>query len=231
MRSSLIVIFIAGCLISAHAQETSIGATVQLSFPQGDYQSNFPKTGVGMRINIMHRLNEDGPLSLGGELGYLVAGSRARYFSGYYGGYFDTYKLSASSNVFALAFKARADLSPAERPIRFFIEATVGANLFFSSVSLQGQSNFGGSQYVDGDNSKGYWSFSWGPGVGVEIPIDKKGRVGAIVKGAYLLGTNTTYLTDPSIDNSGNVYFTQHESKTNMIIAEFGVRFSLSKKR
>ena len=231
MKSSLIVIFIAGCLFSAHAQKTSIGATVQLSFPQGDYQSNYPKTGVGMRINIMHRLNEEGPLSLGGELGYLVSGSRARYFSGYYSGYFDTYKLSASSDVFALAFKARADLSPAERPVRFFIEATIGANLFYSSVSLQRESSFGGSQYVDGNNSKGYWSFTWGPGVGVEIPIGKKRRAGIIVKGSYLCGTSTTYLTDPSIDNSGNVYFTENESKTNMIIAEFGIRFSLSRRR
>ena len=208
-----------------------MGANLQLTFPQGEYQSNFPKTGVGLRVNIMHRLKDDGPLSLGGEIGFLVTGSDSRLFDMYYGGYYDTYKVSASNNVFSLAFKARADLVDRERPLQLFLVGTVGTNLFYSAVSVERQSYFGGSQYVGGDNSKGYWAFTWGPGIGLEFPIDKRKQAALSFTTSYLLGANTTYLTDPYVDGNGDVYFNRHESKTDMILLELGVRFSLSKKR
>jgi hypothetical protein len=95
-------------------------------------------------------------------------------------------------NVLSPALR-RADLVPKERPVLFFVEATIGTNLFFSSVSIERENGFGGSQYVNGDNSKGYWAFTWGPGIGVEIPLDKQRRVGAIIKGSYLMGARTIY--------------------------------------
>ena len=231
MRRLIVVALLTGFLFSANAQKTSLGVNLQLSFPQGEYKSVYPKTGVGLRFNVFHRLKDDGPLSIGGDIGFLVVSSDARYFDLYYGGYYDTYKVSASNNVLSIAFKARADLMSNERPVQLFVEGTVGANLFYSSMSIERETYFGNSQYVDGDNSKGYWAFTWGPGIGIDIPIDKRRQAAVSVKASYLLGTNTTYLTDPVIDNSGTAYFDQHESKTNMILAELGIRFFLSRRR
>jgi len=231
MRILLIVFFGTLLAFSGDAQRTSIGINLQLSFPQGEYKSTYPKTGAGIRFNVLYRLKEDGPMSIGGEFGYLVTGSDTRYFDIYYGGFYDTYKISASNNVLSLAFKARADLLPNERPVKLFIDGTIGGNLFFSSINIERETYFGNSQYVDGDNSKGYWAFVWGPGIGIEIPIDKRRQVAIAVKGSYLFGANTTYLTDPYIDNNGNIYFNQHESKTDMILAELGLRIALSGRR
>lgn len=232
MRSLLTVCFISILLSPVYSQRTSAAIHLELSFPQGEYKTTYPKTGFGIRFNMLHRISEESPLSIGGDVGYMATESDSRYFDLYYGGYFDTYKISASSNVVNLAFKARADLVSREKPVLLFVEGTVGANLFYSSASIQRETYYGGSQFVDGDNSKGYWALTWGPGLGIEVPVDKRKLVAVVVKAAYLFGANTTYLTDPSIDNSsGTVYFTQHESKTDMILAEFGVRFTFGKKR
>src|SRR5262245_31330002 len=142
MRNPLIVFFIAGLACSAQAQRTSIGANLQLSFPQGEYKSSFPKTGAGIRFNILRRLSEDNPISIGGDIGYLVTGSDSRIFDAYYGGFYDTYKISASNNVFSIAFKAKADLSDRERPVQAFVDITIGTNLFYSSVNIQRESYF-----------------------------------------------------------------------------------------
>ena len=174
MRRLMVVALLAGFLFSANAQKTSLGVNLQLSFPQGEYKSIYPKTGVGLRFNVFHRLKDDGPLSIGGDIGFLVVSSDSRFFDIYYGGYYDTYKVSASNNVLSLALKARADLMSNERPVQLFVEGTAGANLFYSSVSIERETYFGNSQYVDGDNSKGYWAFTWGPGIGIDIPIDKR---------------------------------------------------------
>jgi hypothetical protein len=230
MKSFLTALF-AILLLSANGQRTMGSIDLQLSFPQGEYKLAYPKTGVGIRFNVLHRIAEESPLSVGGEFGFLVVGSDSRLFDMYYGGYYDTYKISASNNVMNLAFKARADLVPPDRPILIFIEATVGANLFYSTANIQRETYFGNSQYVAGDNSKGYWAFTWGPGVGLEFPVDKRKQVAIVAKASYLFGGNTTYLTDPTIDNNGDIYFTQHQSKTDMILAEFGVRLTFGRKR
>ncbi len=131
----------------------------------------------------------------------------------------------------SLAFKARADLVPVDKHVLIFIDATIGTNLFFSSVDAERETFFGGTQYSGGSSSKGYWAFVFGPGLGIEIPLDKGKEVALVLKGSYLFGSNTKYLTDPYFNNNGEVYFTQKESKTNMIMAEAGVRFGLFKRR
>ena len=230
MRNIFIVLFFF-IATAVSAQKASLGLNLQLSFPQGEYKATYPKTGVGARVNFMYRPKEDGPLSVGGEFGYMVTGSDSRYFDIYYGGFYDTYRISASNNILSLAFKARADLLTRETPVRVFVDATAGWNLFFSSINIERETFYGNSQYVDGDNSKGYWAFMWGPGAGVEIPIDRRKQTLISIKGSYLFGANTTYLTDPYIDNNGHIFFTQHESKTDMILLELGLRLYLFGRR
>lgn len=230
MRVALLVLLTVGW-VSANSQRTFSTISMQLSFPQGEYQSTYPKTGVGIRFNVMHRFKEDAPLSIGGELGYLVVASTSRSFDLFYLGFYDRYRISATNNVLSLAFKARADLIRDREKINLFVDGTVGTNLFFSSVDVTRETFFGGSQFSDGNSSKGYWSFIFGPGLGVEIPLGKRKEIALSLKGSYFFGSNTKYLTDPYIDNNGNVFFTQRESKTDMIIGEAGVRFSMGRRR
>jgi hypothetical protein len=47
------------------------------------------------------------------------------------------------------------------------------------------------------------------------------------LKCAYLFGSNTQYLTNPKIQNDGQVIFDSGVSTTNMIIPQIGVRISI----
>lgn len=230
MRSLFIVMLMAACSLPVSGQKIISSATIQLTFPQGEYKSTYPKTGIGARWNVMVRLADNSPLRIGGEIGYLSVSSSSRIFDIYYQGFYDRYRVSASSSILSLAFKARADLTQ-EQKLKLFVDGTVGTNLFFSSVDLTRETYYGGSQYTDGSSSKGYWSFIFGPGIGLEIPLGKSNDIALCIKGTYLFGSNTRYLTNPYIDDNGNVYYTQRESKTDMIVAEAGVRFSLSGRR
>ena len=179
----------------------------------------------------MHRPSADVPLSIGGELGFVVTSTDSKYFDLYYLGYYDRYRITASNNIATIAFKARADLVPDQRTIQAFVDATIGTNLFFSSVDIERETFFGNSQYRGGRSTKGRWAFIWGPGVGIEIPLGKRKEMALAFRTAYLFGTNSKYLTDPYIDNNGTVYFTERESKTDMLIIEAGIRIGIFNNR
>ncbi|MDP4261934.1 MAG: hypothetical protein Q8941_05330 [Bacteroidota bacterium] len=229
MRTWMIIFLIMGFASPVICQKTITTVSIQLNFPQGEYKSTYPKTGAGIRWSVLHRFHEDDALSIGGELGYLTTASSARNFDIFYLGYYDRYRITASNNVLSLAFKTRADLTPSHEAVQLFIDGTIGTNLFFSSVDVSRETFFGNSQYTSGNSTKGYWSLIFGPGIGIEIPLGKRKAIALSFKGSWLFGTNTKYLTDPYIDNNGDVYFTQRESKTSMIIAEAGVRFGIFK--
>jgi hypothetical protein len=213
-----------------YGQRTSMSVSGQLSFPQGDYKSTFPVTGYGLRINVMHKPKLDLPLSIGGDLGFMVTGNSSRLFDIYYYGFYELFRVTATNNVISLAFKARADLIPADKPVQLFVDGTVGTNLYFSSVDITRETYYGQNDFGGGNSSKGYWSFLFGPGVGVEVALNKRKDAHLLLKGSYQFGSSTKYLTDPYIDNNGDAYFTQRESKTDMIITELGIRFALGRR-
>ncbi len=219
-------------LVPSFGQKTISTLSLQLSFPQEEYKETYNVTGVGIRWNVLTRPNINIPISIGGELGFLVNGSRSRAFDVFFLGFYDRYRVSAANNIVSLAFKARADLIPHDKAVQLFVDGTVGTNLFFSTVEITRETFFGQSDYAGGNSSKGYWAFVWGPGLGLEIPVSKDRQTAVSIKGSYLFGSNTKYLTDPYINNNGEVFFTERESKTTMLLIEGGVRFGiLGKKR
>ena len=230
MRNLIIIALFAMLAPHLAAQRTISTLSLQLSFPKGEYQESYDATGVGLRWNILHRPRET-PLSIGGEIGFLVNGSDSRSFDMYYMGFYDRYTISATNNIVSLAFKMRADLVSHERPMMIFVDGTIGTNLFFSSVDVSRETYFGQSEYTGGNSTKGHWAFVWGPGLGVEIPLNKNGEVALSIKGTYLFGSRTKYLTDPYVNDNGDVYFTERESETTMLLGEVGIRFGMFNKR
>ena len=208
------------------AQKTHGFITAQLGFPQGEFKDASPVTGVGLRLGVLTKVSNEAPLSVGGELGFMVAGSDSKLFDLYYQGFYDRYRITASNNIISFAFKARADLLPAEQPVMLFVDGTIGTNLFFSSVDIEQETFFGNTQSAGGESTKGHWAFTWGPGLGIEIPLGKRKEIALRGKASYLFGSTTKYLTDPYIDNNGTVYFYEQESKTDMLVAELGIRIN-----
>lgn len=231
MRTTIILSLLIIFLSPAYSQKTISTISLQLSFPQDEYQQTYDATGVGLRWSILHRPNVDVPISIGGEIGFLINGSDSRSFDIDYLGFYDRYRISATNNILSLAFKARADLLPHDRSMQFFIDGTIGTNLFFSTIDVTRETYFGQSEYAGGNSSKGHWAFVWGPGAGIEIPLNKNKTTALSLKGSYLFGSRTKYLTDPYIDNNGEVFFTQRESETTMLLMEAGVRFGMFNRR
>ncbi len=232
MKHLILVIFALTLLLPSSGQKTISTLSLQLSFPQEEYKETYDVTGVGVRWNILTRPNVNVPISIGGELGFLINGSSSRVFDVFFLGFYDRYRVTAANNIISLAFKTRADLISHEKAVQLYVDGTVGTNLFFSSVEVTRETFFGQSDYAGGNSSKGYWAFVWGPGLGIEIPVSKDRQTAISVKGSYLFGSNTKYFTDPYINNNGEVFFTQRESKTTMLLIEGGVRFGMmSKKR
>lgn len=227
MRGLLVLFSLLLTCSAGLAQKAISTVSLQLSFPQQEYKETYPVTGVGIRWNVLFRPAVESPISIGGEIGFLVTSTDTKVFDLYYLGFFDRYRITASNNILTLAFKARADLVEHSQPVLLFVDATIGTNLFFSTVDIERETFFGNTQYSGGRSTKGYWAFIWGPGVGVEIPLGKRKQTALSFKTSYLFGSNTKYLTDPYIDNDGTVYFTERESKTDMIITEGGLRFGI----
>jgi hypothetical protein len=83
MRQCLAMIMVL-ISISLWGQKTITTISFQLSVPQQEYKRTYPVTGAGIRWSVMHRPSADVPLSIGGELGFVVTSTDSKYFDLYY---------------------------------------------------------------------------------------------------------------------------------------------------
>lgn len=208
------------------AQKFSASVDAQLAVPQGDYKAVNPDAGFGIRANFLYRPIKEAPMKVGVEIGLQEKGNAVQYFSGYVYGFYDEFKVSASSNIFSLLFLARFQ-SQKFHKIKPFVDVTAGWNVFFSTVSVERLTYY--SDYNDGysNSSKGKWALTYGASGGIDIPLNKADDIGLELKVAYLIGSNSHYLTDPYIDSNGNASFVDKESRTDMLIPQAGIRISI----
>jgi hypothetical protein len=227
---SLLLIVFTNEFCTAQKFSTSINA--QLSIPQGDYKEANQDAGYGLRFNFLYKPSYITPVKLGIELGLQEKARATEYFSGYVYGYYDEFKVSATSNIFSLMFITRIQ-SSAPHKLKPFIDVTAGWNVFFSTVNVEdlsyysGYGGYGGYSPSYSNSSKAHWAFAYGATGGIDIPLNRRDGIGLELKVAYLIGSYTDYLTDPYIDGNGNVSFIQNSSRTNMLIPQAGVRITI----
>ena len=207
---------------SSFSQKFSASIDLQMSVPQGEYKKANTDAGIGGRANFFYRPQKNIPIKIGLELGMQVKGSTHQYFSGLY----DNFKVTASNNIFSLMFVTR--LQPEnEGKIKTFLDAIAGWNVFFSTVNIERLTFFSSYNSSYSNSTKAKWAFAYGGAAGIDVPLNKRDDVGLEIKCAYLFGSDTDYLTNPRIDNDGQVYFTEQRSTTNMLIPQIGVRISI----
>ena len=210
------------------SQKFTASLDVQMSLPQGGYKTANPDAGLGGRFNFLYRPRKDVPVKIGLELGMQVKGSTSQYFEGFVYGYYERFKVSASNNIFSLSLMTR--LQPQKfGKITPFVDAIAGWNVFFSTVNIE-QFDFDyyspyNSSYSN--SSKAKWSLAYGAAAGIDIPLNKRDDLGLEIKCAYIIGSNTNYLTNPRIDTNGEVFFTEQESSTTMLIPQVGIRLNI----
>jgi hypothetical protein len=205
-------------------QKLSGGFNAALGIPQGEFQEVNDNVLLALRGHIMYNIDRKIPLHVGLELGYGTMGSRNAYF---YDNFFDQYEVSASSNVFSIQFKLRLQ-QPKNRLFNPFAEGLLGWNDFFSTVNVERlsyNSSFYNNSY--GESTEAQWAFTYGGAAGVDIRLQKDGKLSLELKTAYMVGRRTKYLTNPQIAGNGQVFFTEQQSETNMLIPQVGVKFGL----
>ncbi len=214
--------------LPAISQKFTASLDVQMSLPQGEYKTSNSDAGLGGRFNFLYRPGKNVPVKVGVELGMQVKGSTSQYFEGFVYGYYEQFKVSASNNIFSLSFMTR--LQPEKfGKIKPFVDAIAGWNVFFSTVNVEQLDYNYYSPYNSSysNSSKAKWSFAYGAAAGIDVPLNQRDDLGFEIKCAYIIGSNTNYLTDPRIDNNGEVFFDEKESSTTMIIPQIGIRLNI----
>ncbi|MEP6596770.1 MAG: hypothetical protein ABJA71_12530 [Ginsengibacter sp.] len=210
----------------SYGQKFSISLDAQLAVPQGDYKDASSDAGYGLRTNVLYKPAKASPLKLGLELGMQEKGRATQYFSGNINGYYDDFKVSATSNIFSLMLLTRFQPGKFTK-VKPFVDVTAGWNVFFSTVTVERLTYF--SDYNDSysNSTKAHWAFSYGVAGGIDIPRSKRDDLGLELKVAYIIGASTQYLTDPYIGGDGRVSFIEKTSRTNMLIPQAGLRINL----
>ncbi len=225
MKYLITLAFITIALVS-HGQKFTISPTVQLAVPEGDYKATNPDAGYGLRVNFLYRPVKSKFVKFGVEFGIQEKGRATQYFSGRINGFYEDFKVSATSNIFSLMFLTRFQPNQFHK-VKPFVDLTAGWNVFFSTVTVERLTYY--SNYNDSysNSTKAHWAFSYGAAGGVDIPLNRRDDLGLELKVAYIIGANTTYLTDPYINNNAQVSFRENNSRTNMLIPQAGLRINL----
>jgi len=208
------------------AQTFSVSFDAQLSLPQEDYKNENADAGYGLRANVLYNPDKTIPIKLGLELGMQVKGRAIQYFSGYINGFYDDFKVSATSNIFSLMLLSRFQ-SSAPGKIKPFLDLTAGWNVFYSTVSVERLTYYSDYNSTYSNSTKAHWALAYGAAGGVDIPLNKRDDIGLELKVAYLIGSESRYLTDPFIDNNANVSFVEKNSRTTMLVPQAGIRISI----
>lgn len=211
---------------SGFAQKFSASIDGQMSLPQGEYKTANPDAGFGGRGNFFYRPGKNLPIKIGVEVGMQVKGSTSQHFSGYINGFYDEYRVSASNNIFSAMLLTRLQKENFGK-IKPFLDAIAGWNVFYSTVSIERLTFFSDYNTSYSNSSKAKWALTYGAAAGLDIPLNKRDDLGLELKCAYLFGSNTIYLTNPRINNTGEVFFDEKESSTTMLIPQFGLRISI----
>lgn len=230
MKTIIAVVVLVAALNISYAQHFNSTVSIGLGLPDGEYKLAYPKSAFGLGLSGMFQPAK-GLLSFGGSLGYLYVSSNSRDFYVNNFGFQDVYRVTASSSIIRIAATIKASLLPRvmQSVIIPYATATIGANVFLSQITTERSTYYGPGTYSNVYDSKSNWALTYGPGLGIEIPVGRSRRGKIDLQCRYLFGSNTKYYTDPYVDVNGQVYFTRKESRTNMIFPEIGYGFTIGK--
>lgn len=219
-----LVMFLLFIVSPAIAQKFSLAPGVQVAIPQGDYKDVSPGVGFGLRVNALYQPDEKLPFSFGLELGLMEKGRTTQYFSDYVYGFYEEFKVSASTNIFTLMAVGRFH-TPLIGKVRPFVDLLAGWNVFFPTVSVERVSYYSDYDVGYSHSGKASWTLSYGGCPGADIPLNKSGELYLEIKLAYIVGNHTYYKANPYIDDTMEVTFEEKNSRTDMLIPQAGVRF------
>lgn len=219
-------IFVLAFPCLSFGQKFSASFDLQVGLPQAEYRETYPQASFGLRGNFLYRPDPDIPLRIGLELGIQEKGRATEYFTSGSYGFYDEFKVSATSNIFSIMMLTRFQPTAGFK-VKPFLDLMAGWNMFFSRVNVERLTYYGPYTLSNKSAGKSSWALNYGSAAGVDIPLNSRDDIGLELKVAYLFGNYARYLADPYINNNAEVSFSELSSRTDMLIPQAGVRFTI----
>lgn len=200
------------------------GVAFTYAVPQRDFRQNV-RQGFGADANVHYKLDRQGIVSLGGELGFLGYGRETNRvpLSSTIGGRI-LVDVTTSNNVFWMGLGPQ--ITAPSGPIRPYVNGTAGFAVFWTESSVKGDYD---QEAFASTNNYNDATFAWTAGGGFLIPVGKS-KQGAIDFGVRWNGNgNTRYLKRGDIIDlpNGNVQLRVNEGETPMLMWRLGLKWGL----
>src|SRR5262245_49894337 len=194
-----------GGATSIRAQDFQAGGYFTTVIPHGEFSENITNNGYGGGGYFLVRLGSS-PFLAGGDLGAVVYGSETR----------DellsptipevSVRVRTSNNI--LLAHSILRIQPREGRIRPYADGLIGLKHLFTRTSISSQFD---SEEIAGTTNLSDTTFSYGVGIGLQVPITRKSGLDISLDGnvRYLRGTRGEYLKKGSIrqQNNGQLFY------------------------
>lgn len=232
MRSVLFLFAIIIAAFSASAQANKGSVTFQAAFPVADYKNNYDVIPTGMMFTFTHQLKNQPPFSFGGEIGILQVNGTNKFYTGVFNNEYNTFLVSSWNHIVTAGGVFCLNLFPENSFFSVIVDINAGTNLFLTTTSISRDlapdlidplTNAPTTKwyYFDGKTS---FALRMGGGVAVEVPLGRKKKIFALVKGSYLYGSQANYYSRPYIVDT-EIILSPRSSGTSMIVAQAGIKF------
>ncbi len=188
-----------------------------------EFRSNSdPDIGAGARFNLYFRPTPVFPVQFGIDAGIFGRGRAVRTIPVDIAGFTDDYEVVANNTVGSLGLLVKLEPGSGKR-ITPYLEGTIGANSFYSTVHFSNTDNSSSTIAVDRtDATRAQWALYYGGSAGLKIAFGKEKVGGIELKCSYLRGSATYYNAKPGFDDANNVVFPRAYSTTDMLIPQVG---------
>jgi hypothetical protein len=208
--------------ISNNAQ--TVGGSIMIGSPQGDFRTNVDRLGYGLHLHgTLWAPGKERPFTVGLNIGYMVYGevSERRPLSEFIPDV--TVEVNRTNNLanFHLLFQ----VSPFTGTVRPYIEGLIGGAYIFTTSDVKSTSTQ--LTFAESTNWDDF-TWSYGAGGGLLFLISKElGEVKDLyldLKARYIYGTEAQYLTEDDVRVvGGRVLYFPRKSKTDLLSFHIGV--------
>ena len=112
MRYFIIITIALLIFTKSVAQKNTATLSVQAAFPVGDYKETYPNTSSGMLFSIEHKLENQPPFSVGGEIGIMQVSGLNINYTGIYSNQFNTFVVASWNHIMTMAALLKLNLVP-----------------------------------------------------------------------------------------------------------------------
>ncbi|HXS59065.1 MAG TPA: hypothetical protein VN726_23235 [Hanamia sp.] len=231
MRSMILLALIMTASSSVSAQNNKGSLTFQAAFPTGDYKNKYDMIPTGLLFNFTHQLKNQPPFSFGGEIGILQVNGVNKYYTGVYDNEYNTFLVASWNHIVTAGAIFNLSLFPENPLFDVVVDINAGTNLFITTGSIS--RDLGRDPLTNTLRTKFYYTDNHisstlriGGGAAIEVPVDRRKKIFALVKGSYFYGSHARYYTRPTIINT-QITLSPESSGTSMFLAEAGVKMFL----